>query len=82
MSRKRQLYRLRARVYCEAVTWLEATIACPVFSGLVTYYVEGDAAQRGHMMEQPLARAKRAWAVRGNIFFLPVTMGAGYGATF
>ena len=24
------------------VTWLEATIACPVFSGLVTYYIEGD----------------------------------------
>ena len=27
----------------EKVTWLEASIACPVFSGLVTYYVEGKA---------------------------------------
>ena len=33
------------------VTWLEATIACPVFSGLVTYYIECDASQRGHMMK-------------------------------
>ena len=23
------------------VTWLEATIACPVFSGLVAYYIKG-----------------------------------------
>ena len=50
------------------VTWLEATIACPVFSGLVTYYVEGAATERGHMMEEALARPQRAWAVRGNIF--------------
>ena len=50
------------------VTWLEATIACPVFSGLVTYYVEGNAAQRGHMMREALGRAQRAWAGRGNIF--------------
>ena len=50
------------------VTWLEATIACPVFSGLVTYYIEGDSALRGHMMREPLGRPQRAWAVRGNIF--------------
>ena len=50
------------------VTWLEATIACPVFSGLVTYYIEGDATERGHMMADPLAKPQRAWAVRGNIF--------------
>ena len=50
------------------VTWLESTIACPVFSALVTYYIEGDASERGHMMVDPLAKPKRAWAVRGNIF--------------
>ena len=50
------------------VTWLEATIACPIFSGLVTYYVEGTASERGHLMEEALARPQRAWAVRGNLF--------------
>ena len=50
------------------VTWLEATIACPVFSGLVTYYVEGQASERGHMMREALGRPQRAWRVRGNIF--------------
>ena len=24
-----------------SVTWLEATIACPIFTGLITYYIEG-----------------------------------------
>ena len=50
------------------VTWLEATIPCPVFSGLVTYYIEGDASQRGHMMHETLGSPQRAWAVRGNLF--------------
>ena len=50
------------------VTWLEATIACPVFSGMVVYYIEGSASQRGHMMETALGRPQRAWAARGNIF--------------
>ena len=50
------------------VTWLEATIACPVFSGLITYYIEGDPSQRGHMMESPIGQPQRAWAVRGSIF--------------
>ena len=51
-----------------SVTWLEATIACPVFSGLITYYIEGDPSQRGHMMASALGQPQRAWAVRGNIF--------------
>ena len=42
------------------VTWLEATIACPVFSGLVTYYVEGNASERGHMMKEALGNPTRA----------------------
>ena len=49
-------------------TWLEATIACPVFSGLVTYYIEGDASERGHMMSDPVGKPQRAWAARGNLF--------------
>ena len=50
------------------VTWLEATIACPVFSGVVVYYVEGAPDERGHLMREALGRPKRAWAVRGSIF--------------
>ena len=50
------------------VTWLEATIAGPVFSGLVTYYIEGNATQRGHMMETAVGKPERAWGVRGNLF--------------
>ena len=54
------------------VTWLEATSACPVFTGIVTYYVEGTAAERGHMMEEAVGRPLRAWRLRGNIFSFPL----------
>ena len=50
------------------VTWLEATIAGPVFSGLVTYYIEGLASDRHHMMETAVGHPERAWGVRGNLF--------------
>jgi hypothetical protein len=63
------------------VTWLEATIAAPVFSGLVTYYIEGQAPNRHNpmdttlskaggynLMDTPLSHASRSWGVRGNIF--------------
>ena len=59
---------VHAYIVEKKVTWLEATIACPVFTGLVTYFVEGRAHERGHMMKEPLARPQRAWAVRGNLF--------------
>ena len=47
---------------------MEATIACPIFSGLVTYYIEGEASNRHHLMEERVAQPLRAYAVRGNIF--------------
>ena len=50
------------------VTWLEATIASPVFSGLVTYYIEGKPSERHHMMESAVGKPERAWGVRGNLF--------------
>jgi len=50
------------------VTWLEATIACPVFTGLITYYIEGSSDQRGHLMSESLGNLKRSYAVRGNCF--------------
>ena len=55
-------------LYAREVTWLEATIACPIFSGLVTYYIEGEAHERHHLMEDTVAQPLRAYAVRGNIF--------------
>ena len=50
------------------VTWLEAAIASPVFSGLVTYYIEGPPAARRNLMDAPLAQADRSWGIRGNLF--------------
>ena len=55
-------------IVAKKVTWLEPAIACPVFSGLVTYYIEGDESQRGCMMKEALGKPQGAWAVRGNIF--------------
>ena len=52
----------------ENVTWLEATIACPVFSGLITYYIEGDQGGRHNLMQVPVGQAQKSWAVRGNLF--------------
>jgi hypothetical protein len=50
------------------VTWIEAQIACPIFSGLVTYYIEGDFSQKHHLMEAVLGKPERAYGVRGNLF--------------
>ena len=49
-------------------TWLEATIAAPVFSGLITYYVEGHVSNRYNLMDSTLGKAERSWGVRGNLF--------------
>ena len=50
------------------VTWLEATIAAPVFNGLVTYYIEGDQGDRHNLMQVGLGNAQKSWGVRGNVF--------------
>ena len=50
------------------VTWLEATIAAPVFSGLVTYYIEGGPSQRRNLMDTRLGGPQRSYKVRGNLF--------------
>ncbi len=49
-------------------TWLEATVACPIFSGLMTYYIEGEPHQRGHLMEEVIGNPQRGYAVRGICF--------------
>jgi len=50
------------------VTWLEATIASPVFTGLITYYIEGAQEHRHHLMEEAIAQPQRAYGVRGSLF--------------
>ena len=50
------------------VTWIEATIACPVFTGLIVYYIEGSPEQRHHLMEATIAKPERAYGIRGNLF--------------
>ena len=51
-----------------SVTWLESTIACPLFSGLITYYIEGSSADRHHLMMEKAAQPRLSYGVRGNIF--------------
>ena len=57
-------------IYKYRVRWIEAAAACPVFTCLITYYVEGD---RGHLMNVEQHRPHRSYAVRGNVysFYLP-----------
>ena len=50
------------------VTWLEATIACPLFSGLITYYIEGERSDRHHLMEENTAQPRLSYGVRDSIF--------------
>ena len=55
-------------IVSENVTWLEATIAAPVFSGLVTYYIEGDQSDKHNLMQVAVGNAQKSWGVRGNLF--------------
>jgi len=48
------------------VTWLEKTIASPVFTGLICYYIEGAMEDRKHLMDE--AQPQRAYGVRGSVF--------------
>ena len=50
------------------VRWIEAVTACPFFSSLVTYYVEGKGKERHHLAGEELGRLERAYAARGNIY--------------
>ena len=52
-------------LYRYKVRWIEAAAACPIFTSLICYYVEGD---RGHMMNVEQHRPDRGYAVRGNVY--------------
>ena len=47
-------------IVSENVTWLEATIAAPVFSGLVTYYIEGDQSDKHNLMQVAVGNAQKS----------------------
>ena len=51
-------------LYQEKVRWIEAAAACPVWTSVVSYYIEED---RGHLMEEELRRSDFRVAVRGNV---------------
>ena len=45
--------------------WIEAVIACPVFTSMVVYYIEG---HKEHLLNTELGHQERTYAARGNIF--------------
>ena len=47
------------------VRWIEAVIACPVFTSMVVYYIEG---HKEHLLNTELGHQERTYAARGNIF--------------
>ena len=51
-------------LYQEKVRWIEAAAACPVWTSVVSFYIEED---RGHLMEEELHRSDFRVAVRGNV---------------
>ncbi|CAJ1359418.1 unnamed protein product, partial [Effrenium voratum] len=57
-------------LYTEKVRWIEAAVACPVWTSVVAYHLEAD---RGHLLEEQLHRAEHRSAIRGNVssFSLP-----------
>ena len=52
-------------VYKYKVRYIECAAASPLFTALITYYVEGD---KGHMLNVRQHKPQRAYACRGNVF--------------
>ena len=52
-------------LYQYKVRWIEAAAACPIFTAMICYYVEGD---KGHLLNEQVRRPGRGYAVRGNAY--------------
>jgi hypothetical protein len=52
-------------IYKWKVRWIEAAAACPIFTAMICYYVEGD---RGHLLNEVMHQAEFPHAVRGNVY--------------
>ena len=57
---------LRSFFLEHSVAWLESTIACPLLSGLITYYIEDATDDRHHLMMESVAQSCLSSGVRGN----------------
>ena len=49
----------------QRVRWIEAAAACPVFTNMIVYYVEG---HHGHVMKDEVGQQTARHAARGNVF--------------
>ena len=47
------------------VRWIEAVAACPAWTSMVCFYIDGD---RGHLMEETMFSPQHRVTVRGNVF--------------
>ena len=52
-------------IYKYKVRWIECAAACPFFTSLINYYVEGD---KGHLLNEKMHRGRHPVAVRGNVY--------------
>ena len=52
-------------MYKYKVRYIECAAASPIFTALITYYVEGN---KGHMLNVRQHKPQRAYAVRGNVY--------------
>ena len=52
--------------------WIEAAAACPVFTNMIVYYVEG---HHGHVMKDEVGQQTARHAARGNVFTFQNAMG-------
>ena len=52
-------------LYQYKVRWIEAAAACPIFTALICYNVEGD---RGHLLNAQQHEPERGYAVCANVY--------------
>ena len=64
-------------IYKYGVRYIESVAACPLFTALVSYYVEADG---GHMLEEQLHQASHPVRVRGNVSSFPMPWEEIYGS--
>ena len=47
------------------VRWIEVVAACPLFTSIIVYYIEGE---KQHLVNTDLGSQERTYVVRGNVF--------------
>ena len=59
-------------IVANEVRWIEAAIACPLFTSMVVYYIEG---VKEHLLNTKLGKQERTFAVRGEHLLLQDALG-------